>query len=139
MSEEPDIKKAGALILDEEGRLLIAKSKKRDIWMFVGGKLEGDETHEESLQREVLEELGVPIEGYPTLYLVSPIEQAAGQDKTIQIKAYLVEIDGLPQPTSELEALHWLTKAEFESGNFELASILGKYAIPQLIEDGKLQ
>ena len=136
-----DILKIGAINLNKEGALLIVKPFKHDVWIHVGGKIEDGETPEECLLREIQEELGVGVTGAPTFFMESPIEKAAGDPKgrTIQIHSYIATLDGEPKPSSEIEALHWLTKEEFESGEYEIASILRKHTIPKLIQDGLMK
>ena len=117
---------------------MITKPKSKDLWIFVGGKPEEGETMEQALVREVKEELGVGIAGGPKLYLESPVELAAGDPggRTVQVSAFTVEIDKEPEPCAEIEKLHWLSKEEFEQGQFQLGSILQEHAIPKLIADG---
>ena len=54
-----------ALIRDKDRFLICQRpeTKKRALlWEFVGGKVEKDETKEEALKRECMEELGIGIE-----------------------------------------------------------------------------
>lgn len=133
-----DIIKAGAIIL-KDSKVLISQAKKhidKDLWTFVGGKPEGNESMEDALEREVLEELGTEIKT-KNLYAKSPIESAAGKpDLTIQITMFVVELDGEPSPSSEIHALHWLSRKEYESGKYNLGSVLQEIALPKLIEEG---
>ncbi|MDQ0114948.1 (deoxy)nucleoside triphosphate pyrophosphohydrolase [Paenibacillus harenae] len=59
---------AAAIIEDGTGRILIARRAKGKsqvgMWEFPGGKLEPDESPEECLRRELLEEMGIVIEPY---------------------------------------------------------------------------
>jgi 8-oxo-dGTP diphosphatase len=54
-----------AVIFDESGRVLIAQRKHGQQlgskWEFPGGKVEAEETLEECLEREILEEMGIKI------------------------------------------------------------------------------
>lgn len=136
--DKPDILKSGAVVLNSEGKLLIVKPKDKDFWIFVGGKIEDGETPEQALEREVIEELNVRPKSSPVFYMESPIEPAAGdkQGRTIQIKAFLVELDGEPEPSSEIEQLHWLSKDEFQGSEFLLGSVLAKHVVPKLINEG---
>jgi 8-oxo-dGTP diphosphatase len=56
----------GAVILNDRGEVLCAKRSAQmslpNMWEFPGGKIEPSESPEESLRREILEELGCTIE-----------------------------------------------------------------------------
>jgi ADP-ribose pyrophosphatase YjhB (NUDIX family) len=54
---------ARAVILDPDGRILLVRFEfpERSLWACPGGGLEPDETHEEALQRELLEETGLRV------------------------------------------------------------------------------
>ena len=136
-----DLLKVGALIFDARKRLLIVKPKKNDFWLFVGGKIEPEETFEECLAREIREELGVELAATPIFYGDSPIEPAAGDrlGRTVQIAAYIVTVQGTPLPSAEIEALHWLSADDYYAKMFLLGSILDKYFIPRLIAEGKIE
>ena len=57
------MKRVSAAVVEEEGRVLITRRNPNDslggYWEFPGGKIEGEETPQECLEREILEELGV--------------------------------------------------------------------------------
>jgi len=50
-----------AAVIVRDGRVLIAK-RKEGKWEFPGGGLEDNETLEECLKRELMEEMGVDVE-----------------------------------------------------------------------------
>jgi 8-oxo-dGTP diphosphatase len=54
-----------AAIIERDGKILLAKRKKDDPlkgkWEFPGGKIEGTESPEECLKRELHEELGIDV------------------------------------------------------------------------------
>ncbi|MBU2053174.1 MAG: NUDIX domain-containing protein [Nanoarchaeota archaeon] len=52
----------GAIIHNNEGRIFLMTSPKWKGWIIPGGEIESDETEEQSLKREILEELGIEIE-----------------------------------------------------------------------------
>ncbi len=74
MSEKREVKtttddkpiRVTAAIIQEDGKVLIAKRKKgwrfAGKWEFPGGKIEPNETPEQCLQRELREELGIETE-----------------------------------------------------------------------------
>lgn len=62
------IEVAAAIIENEQGQILIARRRigkaQEGLWEFPGGKLEGNETVEECLKRELLEEMNIEIHPY---------------------------------------------------------------------------
>jgi 8-oxo-dGTP diphosphatase len=62
------IEVAAAIIENEHGQILIARRKKgkaqEGLWEFPGGKIENNETIEECLKRELLEEMNIKIWPY---------------------------------------------------------------------------
>ncbi len=61
---DPDYLPVTAAVIQKDGRILIARRKHAYMgyqWEFPGGKLEDNETLEECLKREILEELGITI------------------------------------------------------------------------------
>jgi 8-oxo-dGTP diphosphatase len=59
---------AAAIIENEQGQILIARRRKgksqEGMWEFPGGKIEGNETVDECLCRELREEMNIEIEPY---------------------------------------------------------------------------
>lgn len=53
---------AHAVILDEDGRVLVLRSRYADAWMLPGGGLDAREHIDEGVRRECREELGVAVE-----------------------------------------------------------------------------
>lgn len=53
-----NIRKSARAIIVEDGKILLVKNDKYDIYMLPGGGMEGDESVEECCIREVLEETG---------------------------------------------------------------------------------
>jgi 8-oxo-dGTP diphosphatase len=62
------IEVAAAIIENEIGQILIARRKKDKaqggLWEFPGGKIENNETIEECLKRELLEEMNIEIQPF---------------------------------------------------------------------------
>lgn len=61
--KDPNKKYIAAAVIEKNGRYLIAQRGKQDalcgLWEFPGGKVEGDETLQECLIRELYEELDI--------------------------------------------------------------------------------
>ena len=74
----------GAIIVDSQGRLLLAKrgpkaKNERGLWEFSGGSVELGETLAEALRREMREELGIEIVVGGLLDVVDHILKEEGQ------------------------------------------------------------
>lgn len=80
---------AACALIDADGRVLIAQRPEgkplAGLWEFPGGKVEADETPEDSLIRELAEELGITVReaclapltfashAYPSFHLLMPL------------------------------------------------------------------
>jgi ADP-ribose pyrophosphatase YjhB (NUDIX family) len=52
---------AGALLSDEQGRVLLVEPTYQDYWQVPGGAVEADESPHAAVVRELREELGLPV------------------------------------------------------------------------------
>lgn len=53
----------GAVVYREDGKIFLMRSHKwHDFWLVPGGRIEKDETEEQALHREIMEELGIRID-----------------------------------------------------------------------------
>lgn len=97
------IEVAAAIIVNEHGQILIARRKKgkaqAGLWEFPGGKIENNETIEECLKRELLEEMNIEIQPYESLgvndhyYGPTHIRLYAHKAKYVSGKLILVDHD----------------------------------------------
>lgn len=127
------IRKIGAAVVSEDGRLLLVVRKRgRDVFILPGGKPTGDETPEETLHRELEEELGVrPRKLSP---LVSVLDQAVFETAQLDMDVYLVTLDGNPSPRGEIEEIAYVGSDYWNSG-LRLASGVTHHVLPLLFED----
>ncbi|GHO48166.1 NUDIX hydrolase [Ktedonospora formicarum] len=100
-----------ALIYIVGGRILSTRSKGKDTYYLPGGKREGAETDQETLIREIKEELTVDI--LPeTIEFVGQFEaQAHGKAEgmIVQMRCYSAQFSGELQAASEIEEVVWLS------------------------------
>ena len=98
-----------ALITDIEGQILLVRKRGTRYFMQPGGKAEPDETAEETLAREILEELGCAIRPDSIRYKGRFVAEAANEpDHEVDAAIFKVEILGEPIAQAEIAELVWL-------------------------------
>lgn len=134
MDIKPKIRIRIAGIFIKDGKLLLVKGKGyKELWT-VGGKVDGDETDEECLRRELIEEIGVKItdikfyKKYPTTSFYNP-------DIQMEERAYLISIQGEIKPSAEIESFVWFSKDDYYSKKYPMITHIEEELIPDLIKD----
>ena len=99
-----------AFIYVKNGKILSTRSKGKDVFYIPGGKREEKETDEETLIREVKEELSVEVKKQTIQYYGTFEAQAHGKAEGVIVKmtCYTAEIEGTLKPDSEIEEMVWL-------------------------------
>ena len=118
------------IIYDNDDKVLIAqrsKSKKSFplLWETVGGALEGNETPEECIRREVKEELNCNVIDLKlfNVYIIN-------EDNRYVLIVYTGRINKPIQHNSEIKQIRWIDKCEIGEFNFygnELEKLLDYY------------
>ncbi|MEU3142221.1 NUDIX domain-containing protein [Nocardiopsis alba] len=108
---------AGAVIR-EDGRMLVIKRRDNGNWEPPGGVLELDETPEEGVIREVLEETGIHVE----------VEQLTGVYKNMAHRIVALVFRCRPSggegsPTPEATAVEWLMPNEVKENMGEVYAV----------------
>ncbi|MFL2509065.1 MAG: (deoxy)nucleoside triphosphate pyrophosphohydrolase [Candidatus Pseudothioglobus sp.] len=107
-----------AAIIKKDDCYLLAKRNKEKYmglkWEFPGGKVEKDESFEEALSREILEELNVNIE------IHNKVAEERYQDDEINIVLhyYMCSLIDRDIVLSEHEAIKWVKKQDFLNYEF---------------------
>jgi len=127
-AEPPVVPCVGAVVQDAAGRLLLIRRRNdphAGFWSLPGGRVEGDETLEQAVRREVLEETGllvragavvgrVRIPGAGVVYDVADLactmerpgqQPVAGDDATEVVLADAATLDRLPCTPRLVETL----------------------------------
>lgn len=99
-------------IKDKE--VLFVRSKSKDASYHPGGKREPGETDEQTLIREVKEELAVDLVPTSIKYLQTFKAQAHGKAEgvMVEVKYYAADFTGNLQPSAEIEEIGWLTSKD---------------------------
>ena len=105
-----------ALIKIDSGRILVAKSIGKNKFYIPGGKRESGETDEQTLIREVKEEMNVDLQEDTVAYVGTFQAQADGHDEGIIVKmtCYSADYLGEPYPSSEIEEIRWLNYKDLD-------------------------
>ena len=99
-----------AFIEIQKGEILSTKSKGKTVYYIPGGKRELGETDEQTLVREVLEELNVQILTATIKYVGTFSAQSDGDKKGVIVKmtCYTAQFTGVPKASNEIEEIRWL-------------------------------
>jgi 8-oxo-dGTP diphosphatase len=92
-----------ALLVVQDGSLLLCRKRGSETWILPGGKLEPGETQEQCLTREIKEELN---SGCEASYFQS-IEDVTASGEPIRIDLYRGVLSGDAIPSREIEELWW--------------------------------
>ncbi|MGX1770004.1 (deoxy)nucleoside triphosphate pyrophosphohydrolase [Dietzia sp. NPDC055343] len=96
----------GAVFSTEGSVLAFRRNANRSAggkWEFPGGKVESDETPEQALRREILEELGLHI---TVGDLIDRSSTVVGEN-TIDLACYFVDADKHPTESSDHDQIKW--------------------------------
>ncbi|MBP2340837.1 8-oxo-dGTP pyrophosphatase MutT (NUDIX family) [Saccharothrix coeruleofusca] len=98
----------------EDGRVLGARSRGKDVYYLPGGKREPGETDLQALVREVEEELAVVIVPGTARHLGTFQAQAHGRPEGVVVRmtCYTADYRGTPTASNEVEEVAWLTYAD---------------------------
>lgn len=103
-----------ALLYLQDGKILSSLSRGKDTWYIPGGKREAGESDEETLVREIKEELCVDILRETIRFYGIFEAQAHGhaENVTVRMTCYRADFTGEPAPANEIQALMWLGYAD---------------------------
>jgi 8-oxo-dGTP diphosphatase len=94
----------------QDGRLLLVRKRGSSTFILAGGKPLPQESDQQTLEREILEELGCGILAGSLAFLGVFSDAAADAAAGVQVhvRLYAGLLQGVPQPSSEIEELLWL-------------------------------
>lgn len=128
--------KIGLLVLSEDQtKFLVVQKHPENItadYIMPGGQFT-ENTVEECLKNEIKEELNCELDFNSISYIAEYTDVAAGRpDRDVTIKLYKGNLIGTPQPSTEIQHLHWIGKEDLH--NLNVSPIIRNKIIPNLIE-----
>ena len=98
---------AAAVILNEQNQLLLVRKKNTQFFMQVGGKLEVNELPEETMLREIHEEIGVKA---TIQQFIGRFETQAANEANHQLVSYVYQVDlnQVPKIDAEIAEMKWI-------------------------------
>ncbi|MET7327803.1 NUDIX domain-containing protein [Nonomuraea sp. NPDC005650] len=130
-----DVLRVVAAAVVDRGRLLVvSKHAAPDVFYLPGGKPEAGEEPEETLARELAEELGVtPFD----LALLDHVEDVAALEGVpMRMTVFTARVSGDPRPAAELAALGWTDGRDAYVPR--LAPAVRNHVLPLLVRAGSL-
>ena len=122
-----------ALIYVKDGKVLTTLSKGKEIYYMPGGKRELNENDNQTLIREIKEEISVDIiEDTIEFYGIFEA-QAAGKEEGILVtmNCYTAEFEGKLCPSAEIEKIDW-----FDYNDIDKVSIVDRLIFKDLQNKG---
>ena len=123
------IRIVAAVALNGQGETLLVRKRGTTAFMQPGGKLAGEESLLDALERELMEELGCGLERKSCHRLGSFRAPAANEPGfTVEAELFSATLVGEPRPSGEIDALVWVDPhAEVP---YALAPLTRDHAIP---------
>lgn len=117
---------AAAIILNEQNQLLLVRKKNTQFFMQVGGKLEPNEAPEQTMIREIAEEISANAE---IEQFVGRFETKAANEAGHQLVSYVyqVSLDQVPQIDAEIAEMKWI---DLDEDPTWLAPLTNEVVIP---------
>ena len=117
---------AAAIIFNQQNQLLLVRKKNTEFFMQVGGKLEANEESDQTLIREIQEEIGADalIQEF-----IGRFETQAANEENHQLVSYLYRVDlkQEPQIHAEIAEMKWL---DLSDQSLPLAPLTTEIVIP---------
>jgi 8-oxo-dGTP pyrophosphatase MutT (NUDIX family) len=136
---EYDIHKAAGIIIKDR-RLLVERSRGKDVFVAPGGKLEQNETSRQAVIRELKEEFRLNVaednlEDFGIFYAEAAGSHSAG--RRLRMDVFMIKNAGEIAPDSEVEEIRWISSdipVDIEVGSIFAHEVLPKLKAQDLVD-----
>lgn len=138
LTKNMDIRHRIVALIIRNNKLLLVKGKSYPELWTPGGKSEEGESEEETLRRELKEEINLELKTmkfFRKYFMKDPYNE----DSMTETKCFLVEAEGKPEPDKEIESIIWYGKENFLKKEYQMLEENEKGVIPDLIKEGLLK
>ncbi len=107
----------------QDRKVLFVRTKGQELFYTPGGKREKDETDVEALARELKEELSVKLipDSATFLHEFEGPAHNKPEGTMMHMRCFTARCEGMPQPSSEIDELTWLSSKDTEK-----TTVMGK-------------
>ncbi|GAB3416733.1 NUDIX hydrolase [Flindersiella endophytica] len=134
MADDGHLVVVAAAVVRDRRLLVVSKSAAPEMFYLPGGKPDPGETPEQTLRRELLEELGAKTTRIEPFAVVE--EVAALERVPMRMTVYLADLDRGPKPAAEIADLAWIGGPSDVPG--QLAPAVHHHVMPRLTRAGLL-
>lgn len=127
------IRKTAAVIIKDK-KILLVNGNRQNFYWTPGGKIEVNESPEDTNVRELKEELNVNVTNQK--YYFTYLSDKEEDNKTREVQVFFVEYEGKLKCGAEVDSIRWISRKDIEKENINLQLGVGGHLIPKLIKDG---
>ncbi len=127
--------RVAALIVKDKKLLLVTGYDEKFYWT-PGGKIDGKESHETCLRRELYSELNIKVISFKHYISITLPNQIKGGMQ--ENHYYLVQYNGRIKPKQEITKTIWYSRQNFSDKDLPVSEGFANKVIPKLIEDNYL-
>ena len=102
------------LLLEKEGAWLLVRVRNHPLWYLPGGKIEGGEEPQQTLVRELKEELGLNISIDSLNYVTTIIGPNHDHTDQVALICFTADIPHSFTPSAEIAEVAWIKKDQYE-------------------------